>query len=95
MVIVLFKLARGHVAQERLQIMLVVMSHPAAQCVNLPERTAPFLPPQVFFLTGAHEPVGVGVSLGIVIADASPGYKMPFIQRMTRSQIDRPPCAGR
>src|SRR5215510_10438752 len=82
---------RGHVAQEWLQRMLVVMGHPAVECVNQPERTAPFVQPLAFLLTGAHELVGVDVPLRIVIADASQGYKVPFIQEMTRSRIDRQP----
>ena len=71
--------------------MLVVMGHPAVECVNQPERTAPFVQPLAFLLTGAHELVGVDVPLRIVIADASQGYKVPFIQEMTRSRIDRQP----
>jgi hypothetical protein len=64
--------------------MLVVIGNPAIECVN-----QPVLQPQAFFPMGTHEPVGVGVPLGIVIDDASQEYKMPFIQQMTRSLTDR------
>ena len=67
-VVVSFELPGRLVAQSGMQVMRVVRGDPSAQGTDEGKGTAPFLEPEALLLEGAHQALGIGIALGIVLA---------------------------
>lgn len=63
-----FKLPGRLVAQGGVQVVLIVRWDPGVQGTDQGKGTGPFLEPEAFFFERAHQALGVGIALGIVVA---------------------------